>query len=79
MLIKPIKTEADHATALREIERLWGADERTSEGDRLEVLTTLVEAYEQAHFPIDAPDPIEAIKFRLEQQGADKKTLKRGF
>jgi HTH-type transcriptional regulator/antitoxin HigA len=75
MLIKPIKTEADHAAALREIERLWGADEGTSEGDRLEVLTTLVEAYEQAHFPLDAPDPIEAIKFRLEQQGADKKTL----
>ncbi len=75
MLIKPIKTEADHAAALHEIERLWGAEERTSEGDRLEVLTTLVEAYEQAHFPMDAPDPIEAIKFRLEQQGADKKTL----
>jgi HTH-type transcriptional regulator/antitoxin HigA len=75
MLIKPIKTEADHAAALREIERLWGADEGTREGDRLEVLTTLVEAYEQAHFPLDAPDPIEAIKFRLEQQGADKKTL----
>jgi len=75
MVIKPIKTEADHATALREIERLWGADEGTSAGDRLEVLTTLVEAYEQAHFPMDAPDPIEAIEFRLEQQGADKKTL----
>ena len=75
MLIKPIKTEADHSAAVREIERLWGADEGTAEGDRLEVLTTLVEAYEQAHFPMDAPDPIEAIKFRLEQQGADKKTL----
>ncbi len=75
MMIKPIKTEGDHAAALREIERLWGADEGTSAGDRLEVLTTLVEAYEQAHFPMDAPDPIEAIKFRLEQQGADKKTL----
>ena len=75
MLIKPIKSEADHAAALREIERLWGADGGTREGDRLEVLTTLVEAYEQAHFPMDAPDPIEAIKFRLEQQGADKKTL----
>jgi len=75
MLIKPIKTEADHAAALREIERLWGADEGTPAGDRLEVLTTLVEAYEQAHFPMDAPDPVEAIKFRLEQQGGDKKTL----
>ncbi len=75
MQIKPIKTEADHAATLREIERLWGADEGTSEGDRLEVLTTLVEAYEKEHFPMDAPDPIEAIKFRLEQQGADKKAL----
>jgi HTH-type transcriptional regulator/antitoxin HigA len=58
MLIKPIKTEADHAAALREIERLWGAEEGTPAGDRLDLLTTLVEAYEQAHFPIDAPDPI---------------------
>jgi len=75
MLIKPIKSEADYAAALREIERLWGADEGTAGGDRLEVLTTLVEAYEQAHFPIAAPDPIEAIKFRLEQRGADQKAL----
>jgi HTH-type transcriptional regulator/antitoxin HigA len=75
MMIKPIKTETDHAAALREIERLWGANEGTAGGDRLEVLATLVEAYEQAHFPIDAPDPIEAIKFRLEQQGTDKKPL----
>ena len=57
------------------IERLWGADEGTPEGDRLDVLATLVEAYEQAHFPMGAPDPIEAIKFRLEQQGADQKAL----
>jgi HTH-type transcriptional regulator/antitoxin HigA len=75
MLIKPIRTTADHEAALREIERLWGAQEGTPEGDRLDVLATLVEAYEQAHFPLDAPDPIEAIKFRLEQQGADQKAL----
>jgi len=73
--IKPIKTEAHHEAALREIERLWGAAAGTAEGDRLEVMTTLIEAYEQAHFPMDVPDPIEAIKFRLEQQGSDKKTL----
>jgi len=60
---------------LREIERLWGADEGTSDGDRLEILATLVEAYEEAHFPMDMPDPIEAIKFRLEQQDEDKKSL----
>ena len=75
MVIKPVRTRADHGAALREIERLWGADEGTPEGDRLDVLATLVEAYEQAHFPMDAPDPIEAIKFRLEQQGADQKAL----
>jgi HTH-type transcriptional regulator/antitoxin HigA len=73
--IKPIKTEAHHEAALREIERLWGAAAGTAEGDRLEVMTTLIEAYEQAHFPMDVPDPIKAIKFRLEQQGSDKKTL----
>jgi len=75
MEIKPIKNEKDHAAALGEIEQLWGADEGTPSGDRLEVLVTLVEAYERVHFPIDVPDPIEAIKFRLEQQGADTKSL----
>ena len=73
--MKPIKTEADHKAALIAIERLWGAKEGTPEGDRLDVLATLVEAYEEAHFPIDFPDPVEAIKFRLEQQGEDKKAL----
>ena len=75
MHLKPIKTNADHEAALKEIERLWGAQEGTPEGDRLEVVTTLVEAYEEAHFPMDVPDPIEAIKFRLEQLGEDKKAL----
>ncbi|HWF66505.1 MAG TPA: hypothetical protein VN670_04335 [Acidobacteriaceae bacterium] len=75
MRLKPIKTESDHDAALRAIERLWGAEEGTPEGDRLDILTTLVEAYEDAHFPMDMPDPIEAIKFRLEQQGEDKKAL----
>jgi HTH-type transcriptional regulator/antitoxin HigA len=75
MQLKPIKTEADHDAALREIERLWGAEEGTPDGDRLDILATLVEAYEEAHFPMDMPDPIEAIKFRLEQQGEDKKAL----
>ena len=75
MQLKPIKTDANHEAALKEIERLWGAAEGTSDGDRLEILITLVEAYEEAHFPMDMPDPIEAIKFRLEQQGVDKKAL----
>jgi HTH-type transcriptional regulator / antitoxin HigA len=75
MELKPIKTEADHAAALREIERLWEAPEGSAEGDHLEILITLVEAYEEVKFPIDLPDPIEAIKFRLEQQGKDSKAL----
>jgi HTH-type transcriptional regulator / antitoxin HigA len=75
MQLKPIKTDADHEAALKEIERLWGAAEGTADGDRLEILITLTEAYEEAHFPMDMPDPIEAIKFRLEQQGVDKKAL----
>jgi HTH-type transcriptional regulator/antitoxin HigA len=75
MQLKPIKTDADHELALKEIERLWGAAEGTANGDRLEILITLVEAYEAAQFPMDTPDPIEAIKFRLEQQGVDKKAL----
>jgi HTH-type transcriptional regulator/antitoxin HigA len=75
MQLKPIKTDADHEAALLEIERLWGAIEGTADGDRLEILITLAEAYEDAHFPMDLPDPIEAIKFRLEQQGVDKKAL----
>jgi len=75
MEIKPIRTNADHERALREIQRLWGAKEGTADGDRLDVLATLVDAYEQKHFPIDAPEPIEAIRFRLEQQGLDERAL----
>lgn len=75
MEIKPIRSEADYERTLQEIERLWGAEEGTAEGDRLDVLATLVDAYEQKHFPIDPPDPIEAIRFRLEQQGLDPRAL----
>src|SRR5215510_12954834 len=67
MTIKPIKTERDYQKALKEIEKLWDAKPNTAKGDRLEVLVTLVEAYEQKHYKIDPPDPIEAIKFRMEQ------------
>jgi len=75
MEIKPLRNERDHEEALREIQRLWGAKEGTPEGDRLDVLATLVEAYERKHFPIDAPDAIEAIRFRLGQQGLDHRAL----
>jgi HTH-type transcriptional regulator/antitoxin HigA len=75
MNLKPIRTPQDHEAALKEIESLWGADDGTPEGDRLDILLTLVDAYEETHFSIDMPDPIEAIKFRLEQQGEDQSAL----
>ena len=75
MEIKPIRTEADYEAALRRIEALWGAAQGTPEGDNLDVLATLVESYESEHYPVDLPDPIEAIKFRLEQQGKDYRAL----
>lgn len=75
MEIKPIRNNADYERTLKAIERLWGAGEGTPEGDRLDVLSTLVEAHERKHFPIDSPDPIEAIRFRLEQQGLDTRAL----
>jgi HTH-type transcriptional regulator/antitoxin HigA len=67
MTIKPIKTERDYQKALKEIEKLWEAKPNTVKGDRLEVMITLVDAYEQKHHRIEPPDPIEAIKFRMEQ------------
>lgn len=69
MEIKPIKTAKDYRAVLREIDGLMLAKANTPEGDRLDVLVTLVEAYERAHFPMDLPDAVEAIKFRMEQSG----------
>ena len=73
--IKPIRTKKDYEHALKEIENLWGAKLGTPEGDRLDVLATLVDVYESEHDPIDSPDPIEAIKFRMEHQGLTRKDL----
>jgi len=75
MNIHPIKTESDYDGALREIERLWGAPIDTPEGDHLDVLLVLVENYEAKHYPIDPPDPVEAIKFRMEQMNITRKEL----
>jgi HTH-type transcriptional regulator/antitoxin HigA len=69
MEIRPIKTEKDYNTALSRIDKLWGAKKDTPEGDELDLLVTLVESYELKHYPIAPPDPIEAIKFRMEQMG----------
>ncbi len=75
MDIKPIRGEADYERALRRVEELWDSPEGSAESDELDILTTLIEAYEREHYPIDLPDPIEAIKFRLEQKGKDSRAL----
>jgi HTH-type transcriptional regulator / antitoxin HigA len=76
MDIKPIRTSADHAAALKEVESLWEkAQPGTAEGDKFEVLSALVDAYEREHFKIPSPDPIAAIRFRLDQEGLTTKDL----
>jgi HTH-type transcriptional regulator/antitoxin HigA len=77
MEIFPIRTEADYKAALKEISALMEHDPElgTPAGDRLDILSTLVEAYENRHFPMDLPDPVEAILFRMEQQGLKPKDL----
>jgi HTH-type transcriptional regulator/antitoxin HigA len=75
MEIKPIRNEQDYRESLSRVEALWGCREGSPECDELDVLVTLVEAYEREHFPIDIPDPIEAIRFRLEQQGKGTRDL----
>jgi HTH-type transcriptional regulator / antitoxin HigA len=73
--IRPIRTEGDYENALAEVEKLWGAASGTPEGDRLDVLATLLDAYESEHHPMDPPDPVEAILFRMEQQGLTRQDL----
>jgi HTH-type transcriptional regulator/antitoxin HigA len=73
--LKPIRSRADHKRALAEVEQLWGSKSGTPQGDRLDILATLIDAYEAAHFPMDPPDPVDAIKFRMEQQGLTRKDL----
>jgi len=75
MEIKPIRTKRDYEAALKEIERLMDAKRNSLEGDRLDVLVTLVEAYEAKHYPLDLPDPVEAIKFAMEQRNLTVKDL----
>ena len=75
MTVRPIRTRKDHKAALAEIERLWNAKPGTSDYDRLDILTTLVEAYERRHFPLAKADPVHAILFRMEQQGLTRKDL----
>jgi len=75
MNIKPIKTESDYNQALKRLEEIFDAKKGTEEGDELEILSILIENYEKEHYPVDLPDPIEAIKFRMEQLGMKQKDL----
>jgi HTH-type transcriptional regulator/antitoxin HigA len=75
MTIRPVKTEKDYRKALQRIDGLMDAAPNTQAGDELDVLATLVEAYERDHFAINSPDPVEAILFRMEQMGLDRKAL----
>jgi HTH-type transcriptional regulator/antitoxin HigA len=75
MEIKPIRTKADHRGALKAVERLMSARQGTRDGERLDLLVTLIEAYERKHLPMELPDPIEAIRFVMEQNGLTAKDL----
>lgn len=75
MDIKPIKTDADHEAAVREIERLWGAADGTAKGDRLDVLVTLTESYEEKRWPLEEMDPVEAIEAAMEHDGRTRADL----
>ena len=75
MEIKPIKTENDYNGAIQRIEQLWGAKKNSPDGDELDLLCTIVEAYEIKHFPILPPDPIDAIVFRMEQMNMTKSDM----
>lgn len=75
MDIRPIRTRRDHARALRQVAALWGAAPGTPEAERLEVLVTLIDAYESRSDRIEPPDPIDAILFRMEQQGLSRRDL----
>lgn len=75
MEIRPIHNEKEHRAALERLESLMDAEPGTDEGDELEVLAALIEVYEEKHYPVDPPDPIEAIRFRMDQQGLTQRDL----
>jgi HTH-type transcriptional regulator / antitoxin HigA len=77
--IKPIRTKRDYEAALKQVERLWGAKTGTHARDRLDVLATLIVAYEAEHYPMDPPDPIEAIKFPWSSKGSPGGTWRRSL
>lgn len=75
MNVKPIRNDQDYERALRRVEALWNSPEGSPEDDELDVLATLIEAYELKHYQVDLPEPLDAIKFRLEQRGEDTRAL----
>ena len=75
--LKPLRSKDDYEEALAEVEALWCAKAGTPEGDRLDILATLIDVYETAHYPMKVPDPVQAIKFRMEQQGLTRKDLEK--
>lgn len=75
MDVRPIKTKSDYRRALKEVEELMDAKRGTPEGDRLDVLVILIQAWEAKHYPIDLPDPVEAIKYHMEQRGLEPRHL----
>jgi len=75
MIIKPIRNELDYTLSLKRVEALMDAEPECEAFDELEILSTMIEAYEAKHYTIDTPDPIEAIKFRMEQEGLKQKDL----
>jgi HTH-type transcriptional regulator/antitoxin HigA len=79
MNIKPIKTKKDYSEALKRMETLWGAKSGTPAGDELDILATLIDNYEEANFPIEAPNPVEAIKYIMEEKGLERKDLEKAI
>lgn len=75
MKLKPIRTEKDYALALKRLDNIFDAEPGTKEGDELEILALIIEDYEDKNYPINAPDPIEAIKFKMEQMGMNQSDL----
>lgn len=75
MNVRPIRTESDYDAALAEVEKLWGSKGGTRDGDRLDVLLVLIDDYESRNHPVDPPDPVDAIKFRMEQMNLTRKDL----
>ena len=73
--IKPIHTEDDYKEAMKTLATLWGSAEGSPESDQLDILATLIEKYEEGHFPMDLPDPVDAILFRMDQQGLSRKAM----